>query len=124
DRQKVVNQHRDVLTMTGDAGRGAAVFARACAACHRLGGVGQEIGPDLASVVAWQSDALLTAILDPNRQVEPRYLSYTVTLTNGDSVFGIITTETSAAIAIKGLDGKEQKFLRGHLKSLINSNRS
>jgi putative heme-binding domain-containing protein len=100
------------------------VFTASCAACHHLGGIGQEIGPNLRSVSGWSPDMLLTNILDPNRQVEPRYLSYTATLTNGESVFGIITAETGNGIVIKGIDGKERELLRGSIQSLAGSGRS
>ena len=30
--------------------RGKAVFAKSCAACHKLDGVGQAVGPDLAGI--------------------------------------------------------------------------
>jgi putative membrane-bound dehydrogenase-like protein len=124
EREKVVEQHRPALALAGDAARGAKVFAQNCATCHRLGDVGQEIGPDLRSVSGWEKGALLVAILDPNRQVEPRYLSYTVVTNEGQSGFGIITAETAGAITIKGLDGKEQVLQRANVKSLEGTNQS
>ena len=86
--------------------------------------IGTEIGPGLVSVTSWSSEALLTAILDPDRQVEPRYLSYTAKLNNNDEIFGIITAETGGGITMKGLDGKEQSVLRSNLKSLTCTNHS
>src|SRR5262249_52967476 len=50
DRQKVVDARRDVLAAKGDALQGAQVFRRVCATCHQLGGVGNAVGPDLASL--------------------------------------------------------------------------
>jgi putative heme-binding domain-containing protein len=86
--------------------------------------VGQEIGPDLRSVSGWEKEQLLVAILDPNRQVEPRYLSYTAVTNEGQSMFGIITAETAGSITIKGLDGKEQVLQRANVKSLEGTNQS
>ena len=43
---------------------------------------------------------------------------------NSSTVFGVITSETAAAITIKGIDGKEQKLLRTSIKSLTGTNRS
>jgi putative membrane-bound dehydrogenase-like protein len=123
-RQKVIDEYQDVLKMPGDVSRGAKVFAENCAVCHRKGAIGNDIGPDLASVMAWQPDALLTAILDPNRQVEPRYLSYTATLPDGQSIFGIITSESGNSLTIKGLDAKEHSIMRDSIKSLAGSGRS
>ncbi len=123
-RQKVVQQHMPALSLPADPARGAKVFALTCATCHRLGDVGQEIGPDLRSVSGWEPDALLTSILDPNALVEPRYLSYTVIPNSGETLFGIITAETSDSITLKGLDAKEQTLPRTAIKSMESTNRS
>ncbi|HEV8291978.1 MAG TPA: c-type cytochrome, partial [Tepidisphaeraceae bacterium] len=124
NRQDVVDANRSVLTTTGDRTRGAKMFATHCATCHRVENIGTEIGPGLVSVTNWSGEALLTAILDPDRQVEPRYLSYTAKLNNNDEIFGIITAETGGGITMKGLDGKDQNILRSNLKSLTCTNHS
>src|SRR5439155_15294950 len=49
DRAKVIAAYADV-TANGDKDRGKAVFARVCAACHKLGDVGVHVGPDLAAL--------------------------------------------------------------------------
>lgn len=123
-RQKVVDQHMPALSLAGDPARGAKVFAQNCATCHHIGDVGNEIGPDLRSVGGWTGDALLTAILDPNRQVEPRYYSYNAVTNAGEQLFGIITAETEASITLKGLDAKEMTLPRSTLKSLEGTNKS
>jgi mono/diheme cytochrome c family protein len=43
DRQKVLKEYEDALTLTGDRLRGKAVFAKACAACHRQDGAGHAV---------------------------------------------------------------------------------
>ena len=87
-------------------------------------GDGNEIGPDLRSVSGWEDGALLVAIPDPNRQVEPRYLSYSAVLDRGETIFGIITAESTDSITLKGLDAKEQVLPRGGIKSLDGGSRS
>jgi len=124
NRQDVIDANRSVLTMTGDRTRGQKMFATHCATCHKLENTGTDIGPALSSVANWTGETLLTAILDPDRQVEPRYLSYTAKLHNNDEIFGIITAETGGGITMKGLDGKDTTVLRGNLKSLTCTNHS
>jgi putative heme-binding domain-containing protein len=123
-RQQVVEQNRGVLEMKADSRRGAKIFEVHCATCHRVENVGQEVGPDLAAVRSWSGEALLTAILDPDRQVEPRYIAYNATLQDGEALFGIITSETGSAITMKGLDGQPRSVLRSNLKSVSSANRS
>jgi putative heme-binding domain-containing protein len=66
-----VKQYTDVLTRASDAQRGKATFRRICSACHRLEDVGHNTGPDLATIKNRGPEAILLALLDPNREVTP-----------------------------------------------------
>lgn len=123
-RERVVEQYQPALSLEGDVQRGAKIFVQNCAVCHHKGDFGADIGPNLDSVTAWRGDALLVAILDPSRQVEPGYLAYTVTLNDGDAVYGLITSETGNSLTMKGLDGKPRTLLRGQIKAVACTNRS
>ncbi len=86
--------------------------------CHRKGDEGRDIGPNLATVLSWTPEQLLTNILDPNREVAPNFLLYIVE-TNDDRILsGIITNETPASVNLKGADGVEQSVPRSEVKSL------
>jgi len=123
-RAKVVAAYAAVATMTGDAQRGQKVYAQNCATCHRSGEMGVEIGPNLASVAGWPAEALTTAILDPSRSAEPRYLAYTAIVEGGDPIYGLVISETPAAVIMQGLDGIERTIARSRIKSLDCNNRS
>ena len=71
-RQEVIDAYKPALAAKGDAAAGKAVFARACAVCHRLGDVGFEVGPNLGALAEKSPGALLIAVLDPNRAFESR----------------------------------------------------
>ena len=58
----------------GDAARGRAVFdgKGACARCHRVGGAGLAVAPDLSDVGAARSaGSLLRSLTDPTSQMMP-----------------------------------------------------
>lgn len=124
DRQKVIDDFRSALTLKGDAAKGRAVFEKACAACHRLNNVGNEVGPDLAALQNRSSEYLLIAILDPNRAVEARYVQYIAETKNGVTLTGVLLNETSTSVTIVGTDGKPQTILRTNLESLTSTGRS
>jgi putative membrane-bound dehydrogenase-like protein len=124
DRQKVLRDHADVATMKGDAGRGKAVFARVCASCHQLEGVGHVVGPDLAALTNRSAAYLLTEILDPNRNVDTRYLEYTAVTKRGRSFTGILAAETATSITLREQEGREHVLLRTDLESLTSSGKS
>src|SRR5437870_4839245 len=107
-----------------DATRGAKLFVKSCATCHKLGDVGQNVGPDLASVGDKSVQGLLTAILDPNRAVEPRYVNYVATTKAGKSYTGIISSETSTSITLVGPEGKSQQLLRNEIDELSSTGKS
>ena len=90
NRGQVVDLYWLQLPEKADAGRGAKLFAKSCATCHKLGDVGQDVGPDLASVGDKSVQGLLTAILDPNRAVEPGYINYVATTKAGLTYTGIL----------------------------------
>jgi putative heme-binding domain-containing protein len=124
DRQKVVDSYATVRTLKGNAARGLPVFTKNCAACHKFGDAGKEVGPDLAGLTDKSTDALLVAILDPNRAVEARYVNYIAETKNGLTLSGVLTSETGNSITLVGPDGKEHVILRANLESLTSTGKS
>jgi putative membrane-bound dehydrogenase-like protein len=124
DRQKVIDAYQDVLGMKGDPQRGVQVFAKNCATCHKFAGVGHEVGPDLASLGDKSPQALMIAILDPNRAVEARYVNYTAATKGGLTFTGVLASETGNSITLVGPDGKTQVILRTELEELVSSGKS
>lgn len=66
--------------LAGDASRGAEIFLRlGCVACHRLGAVGGQLGPDLTAIGASQTaQYILESILDPNAVLVKGFTQLTV----------------------------------------------
>jgi putative heme-binding domain-containing protein len=119
DRQKVVKRYvQEVGSLRGDAKRGEAVFAKACMACHKLGGMGVEVGPDLATVAAKPMDQLLEAIFDPNRAVELRNASTQITRQDGTQIAGLIAAEAPGSVTLKLPGGVEFPVLRRDIKEM------
>jgi hypothetical protein len=56
-----------------------------CIACHVAEGQGNAIGPDLTAISDRSRNALLVAILDPNRAVEDKFVTWNVK-TNAGSI--------------------------------------
>jgi putative membrane-bound dehydrogenase-like protein len=118
DRQKVVDAYQPALKLGGDPSRGAQVFARVCAACHQFGGVGNPVGPDLASIGDKSPETLLVSILDPNRAVEPRYVGYVVETSDGNTLSGVLGTETATSITLLQPTVSAVQILRTGIKTL------
>lgn len=69
-----------------------AFFAVGCASCHRFGGFGGNIGPDLATVGRrFSSYRLVEKIIDPNILISDQYNTSQVTMKNGETMVGLVT---------------------------------
>lgn len=123
-RQDVVKQFTPVLSVAGDGLKGRAIFSERCASCHRHGGMGSALGPDLVTVQTSGGDALLNAILDPNRDVAPQFLAYVLETRDGETLVGLVTLETSAAITLRQANGVETVVPRNRVKRLRSSAQS
>lgn len=118
-REDVIKDYQAALKLTGNADKGKAVFTANCAICHQIrGGSGRAFGPDLGTVHAWAPSDIMTNILDPNRSISHGYDTWDVTLNNGESVQGVISSETPTAITLSDASGKTNNIARQDIKSL------
>jgi len=121
-RNVVVEKFRPALGLAGDGTRGKEVFARMCVACHKLGDLGHEVGPNLNSVVEHPPEKLLINILDPNIDVQPGFYAYFCQLADGTELYGLMASETGTSVTFKLLDGSTRGVLRKDIKSLRSAN--
>lgn len=124
DRQKTLAAYADAAHLAGDRARGLRVFTRACSACHRLGDVGHAVGPDLATVAGKSSSYLLQEILDPNKNIDSRFVEYVALLKSGKLTTGLIASESSHSVTLRSQEGKEQTLLRADLDEFRSSGKS
>ncbi|EMI20709.1 membrane-bound dehydrogenase domain protein [Rhodopirellula maiorica SM1] len=121
DRQRVVAKYRDALTMQSDPDRGREHFKKHCSACHRVESVGHEIGPNLATIKSRGEETVLTAVLDPNREVNPQYINYVVSTLDGEIVSGMIIDEGATSLTLRRGDNVTDTVLRIDIDELKNT---
>src|SRR5262249_27076280 len=119
DRAKVVKAYQDVLDLKADVVRGKVVFKKVCSTCHQLEKVGVEVGPDLLSALRNKTpEALLVDILDPNREVDPRYVDYLVATKAGRIYTGMIVAETASSVTLRRAEKAEDTILRNQIDTI------
>jgi putative heme-binding domain-containing protein len=123
-RQQVMERYRPALSLTGDPASGHQVFAAICAACHKRGSEGRDIGPDLLSVVEHPPEKLLGNILDPSADIQPGFNAYTCTLNTGEQIYGLLASESASSVVMKLIDGTVKTVLRNQIKTLQGQNLS
>jgi len=129
---EVIPQSRETVTakfaasvdLAGDSARGLAVYQRACVICHRAGGQGMEVGPDLITVKNKGRAALLTAILDPNKEVAAQYMSFQVQTRAGEAYLGIIAEDTATQLTLRMPGGASKTILRADVTGSSSEGRS
>ncbi len=94
-----------VEKLGGNIAKGKDLFQQNCAVCHRFNGEGKDIGPDLTGMGVHGAHELLVHVLDPNRVVEPNFISVSVETTDGESFDGIVGRETKSQILLRNTAG-------------------
>lgn len=124
DREALVASYRASLPQEGDREQGRGLFRKHCMACHRVEGEGRETGPALAAVQARGAEAMLLAVLDPNREVLPAYLAHAAVTADGRVVTGVVAARSEGSVTLRTAEGDEVTIPRDDLESLTNTKRS
>jgi quinoprotein glucose dehydrogenase len=108
-QDNLVVSHRETL-FGGDAERGRKVFiekaAVSCVRCHKVNGIGGEVGPDLSKLGGQQKrEYLLEALVDPNRQIAKGFESLIIATQDGKVVTGIVKEDTAQHLKLMTPDG-------------------
>lgn len=118
ETEVLLERFRPALSMAGDPTRGATIHRERCAACHRAGGVGSEVGPSWASIRAADPEKLLLGILAPSRSISPGFAAYVVETTDGGLESGLLAASTPGGIVLRRGGGEELSILRSRVRSL------
>ena len=109
-KEKSVAAYREAL-VGGDAEAGRAIFFDksevSCLRCHKVNGIGGEVGPELAGIGAKQKrEYLLESIVDPNKEIAKGYESIVLVLTDGQTKTGILKSEDAKAVRLMTAEGQ------------------
>jgi quinoprotein glucose dehydrogenase len=103
-------KYREALA-GGDAELGRRIFFEkaevSCLRCHKVNGVGGEVGPEMKGIGAKQSrEYLLESIVAPNRQIAKGYETLVVELRNGQIKSGILKSEDAKEVRLMTAEGQ------------------
>jgi putative heme-binding domain-containing protein len=117
-REKIVQEYQPALQLSADFNLGKIVFQKNCLVCHQLGKAGESFGPDLTSIKNRRPASIMSDILDPNLSIADGFDLWIVELKNGESIQGIISSETPIAITLRNAGGQEITLARQEIKNL------
>jgi len=106
-----------LLTRKGNAEKGRQIYQASikndvqCMKCHRVGGEGGNVGPDLSAIGSKESrEKLLESILYPDRAINHQYATWVVENQAGQVFQGIIAEEQPDFILLRDAAIKEYKI--------------
>lgn len=115
DRSEMLKKYQAALSLKGDGKRGQEIFKKNCATCHRVAGIGIDVGPDIADTRTKTLSGLLTDILIPNQAIDNNFVNYVVSTKDGKTLTGIIVGETASSLTLKRAEGQADVILRSQL---------
>jgi putative membrane-bound dehydrogenase-like protein len=121
DRQKVLKQYQAALALKGDAKNGRDLFKKNCATCHRVAGVGTDVGPDIADTRTKTLEALLFDIIVPNAAIDANYVNYVVSTKDGRIMTGLLTAESASSITLLRAEGQKDVVLRKDIDEIAST---
>jgi len=106
---------------SGDAARGRALFADpkgvACIKCHKIGGEGGDVGPDLTGVgVKYGKDHFIESVLYPSAKILDGYKQTLVLTRSGVVVAGRFLGETAEELTLMDAEGKRHAMRKPEIE--------
>jgi putative membrane-bound dehydrogenase-like protein len=113
-----VAEWRKALEGRGNPAAGERVFFAAggprCFACHQVDGRGGKVGPDLSTVGrALTRERLIESILEPSKEIAPRFVNWKITTRDGKTRTGVIVDEGfDSTVTVGDAQGKLEVLRR------------
>lgn len=119
----------DIANLTGNPERGRSLFQMAphlqCAKCHQPDPSGRRIGPDLASIGRRSSpEQLFESIANPDRRIEPQYQTRIVVTTSGQTLIGLVESETETELVLAAANGERHRIPIADIESQTRDTKS
>jgi putative heme-binding domain-containing protein len=125
EKQDLSKKYQAALSERGTAEKGKIVFQKNCSLCHQVRGAdGMAIGPDLGTIHNWSAEAILTHTLNPNLSISSGFDLWAVQLNNGESIQGIIASESPTAVTLRNVGAQDVTIHRNEIKSIKTLNMS
>ena len=110
----------------GDPQRGESVFTKAqCIKCHRFGGRGEGVGPDLTTVSQrFQRKEILESLMFPSQVISDQYASKTIVTEAGRTFTGIVAPLGTDSVVVLQSNGQKTTISKDEISEIAASKTS
>ena len=105
EKEALIAKFRAEVEKPGNLENGHKVFLLNCAGCHVFKNEGRDLAPNLTGMGAHGAAELLVHILDPNRLVEPNFVSFNIETRDELAYDGIIARENQRELVLRNASG-------------------
>ncbi len=118
DRQVVIDRYKAATEKDGDPKKGREIFRKNCASCHRIGDIGNVIGPDISDTLSKKKEQLLVDILDPSRVIDNNYMNFIVKTKSGAILSGFIAEQNASSLTLRRGENQQDVVLRADIEEM------
>jgi putative heme-binding domain-containing protein len=96
-----------------------------CAICHKLEGVGGQVGPDLTRI--WDTHTvakIMESMIDPSKEIKEGYATFSATTKGGQVYTGLRVSADDQQVTLRDAQGKDIVIPRSDLDELVESKKS
>jgi len=122
-KDEIIAKLRPEILKPGQPANGAKLFTANCAPCHKFKNEGAEFAPNLTGMGAHGAEDLLVHVIDPNRVVEPNFVSVSIETKDDLSSDGIILRENNAVVVVRNQTA-ETEIRKNNIASRRSTGRS
>ncbi len=116
--QETTQTFIEALAGKRDLARGEAIFKKLCSNCHKVRGIGFDVGPDLVTEFGRSEQTFIQDILSPSATISPGYTTYILQTVDGVVVTGLMSAESPTSVTLRQEEGKEQTVLRKDIEAI------
>jgi putative heme-binding domain-containing protein len=114
---------RKLVEMKGDAKRGRTLYLNgktlACINCHRLEGVGGNVGPDLTRIWDTQTiEKIMESLIEPSKEIKEGYQAYKATTKKGQTYIGLKISQNADEVVLRDANARDIRIATKDLDEL------
>jgi putative heme-binding domain-containing protein len=118
-----------ILAIVGDRRRGKRLFETTsgvqCRNCHRIGTIGQQVGPDLSLIgKKYKRFQILENLLEPSKQIDEKFITYLVETTDGRVITGLLVEKNENKVVLKNATNKLVEISRKDIDVFVPTRKS